>query len=298
MNEAVQILWDLKKGDLACKEQAVKQAAVFALERSYFPEAVPALLELLENEPTAKIAEEAAWALWKFKDPRAIPVLLKKAETGLHLSVREKSIRSLGLLQAGEVLPLLKKILKSCDENPVLKKAAIAALGHFEEREGMAILQKCLKDKNIVIRQEALQSLGRFLRRNPKPFSDAVLKPIRKWVSWRRERAEEVRREALRCLSYSLGDKKRPLFEKSARKDPSSKVRALALSLLSAWPDAATEEIWLKGLEDVAWPVRYAAGELLVKAFRDGRICDKVRTAEAVRKIVKMFPSFAQREII
>ncbi len=184
MNEAANIIHLLKRGDVEQKEEAVKAASLYVYDRSYFPEAFSLLIELLEQEITPKMAEEAAWALWKFKDAKAIPVLLKKAKEAKTIGVREKSIRALGLLESMEALPLLRELALGGLKAPAsLRVAAIAALGHYRDADLISLLSTRLKDKNEGVCKEALASLNRFLRRDPKNFPLKILKKMQRFES-------------------------------------------------------------------------------------------------------------------
>lgn len=179
MSEAAEILYLLKRGNVEQKEEAVKAASLYVYDRSYFPEALPLLMELLEQEPTPKIAEEAAWALWKFKDQKAVPVLLKKAKDAKTVGVREKAIRALGLLEATEALPFLREMAFRKNREPLsLKAAAITALGFFKDNDLIPHLLKQLKNRESLIRKEALNALERFFRRDPKSLSPKEMKKI------------------------------------------------------------------------------------------------------------------------
>ncbi|MDO8527363.1 MAG: HEAT repeat domain-containing protein [Deltaproteobacteria bacterium] len=290
MNEAVEILSDLRRGDSEQKLRAIKQAGRFAFDRSYFPEAIPLLIELLEQEASPKIAAEAAWALWKFKDQRAIPVLLKKAKESCHPSVREKSIRSLGLLEAAEALPFIKEMALSSKTELVLKISAIQALGHFKEPQVVSILEKLLKSTEVSIRLEALCAIQRFLRRDPTLLTQASLKIIRNYACWKKEKSERVRVEALIAFSYAFDSKKRGVIERAALKDPGALVRKTAITLLSQWRDGYTEKMWLNALEDLSWAVRFEAGSMLMQIPQE-KVFDAEKVRLALRKISKIFPS-------
>lgn len=179
MNEAANIIHLLKWGGVEQKEEAVKAASLYVYDRNYFPEALPLLMELLEQEVTPKIAEEAAWALWKFKDPRAVPVLMRKAKEAKTIGVQEKSIRALGLLEASEALPFLRENAFGKNKIPIaLRAAAIMALGFFKDNDLIPPLLKQLKNKDSFIREEALKALDRFFRRDPKSLSSKEIKKI------------------------------------------------------------------------------------------------------------------------
>ncbi|MBI5300257.1 MAG: HEAT repeat domain-containing protein [Deltaproteobacteria bacterium] len=288
LNEAVRILLNLQHTDLEKRNEAIKQAGNFVEERTYFPEAVPLLIKLLEQEKHPKLAEEAAWALWKFKDSRAVPVLFKKAKTSAHLSLRKKSIRALGLLEAPEALPLLCHLVY--DKSYILRGTAIAALGHFKEPKLLSILEGAMEDESSYVRREAIAAFGRFLRRNPKPLTVSLSKKITRFLAQKNEKDPSVRLEALKTLSYLEEKSVRKRLRKSSEQDPSAFVREGALALLQHWEDAQSETALIEGLQDRDWSVRFASADLLIQRISRKIIFNRIPVLLALHKIANIFP--------
>lgn len=261
MTEAAEIIHLLKRGSTEQKEEAVKAASLYIYDRNYFPEALPLLVELLEQEITPKIAEEAAWALWKFKDSKAIPVLLKKAREAKTVGVREKAIRALGLLEATEALGFLRELAFVNKKEPIfLKASAIAALGYYKDADLIPSLLKLSRHRSIVLRKEALQALGRFLRRDPKVIGKKELKKIKL--------RDDVRIEALVTLSYSRQEWVKKVLLKALLKDPLVNVRAKSLELLAEWSFEENKNLLIQCCQDKDWKVRFVAAHFLKKSLK------------------------------
>lgn len=233
MEYAAQIVQDLKYGSRQQKFLAIQKAQSYVLNYSYFPEAVPLLLKLLGQEEYPQLAAQAAWALWKFKDERATPLLLQKALESKHTIVREKALRSLGLLEVKEALSLFRKIVSRRKEfTPKEQAAAIFALGFFKERQDLKSLKRQLRSAYPQVRQETILALLRFFRSDPKSLSFFVRRRIIKTASWRREPSEDVRLEALHALCFINPKKAKRLLIRAYLKNPSERVRQRSLFLL------------------------------------------------------------------
>lgn len=288
LDEAVKILLSLQHVDLERRREAVKEAGVFAEERAYFPEAVPLLIRLADQEKNPKLAEEAAWALWKFGDRRAIPVLLKKAKTSGHLPLRKKAIRALGLLAFDESLPLLRRLVR--DSSFIVRGTAVAALGHFREPKLLPVLEGAMRDESSYVRREAIGALGRFLRRNPKHLNPSLLRKIIRFLPPKNEADPSVRLEALKTLSYLEGKSVRKRLHKAALHDVSAFVREGALALMQHWEDTLSEQALIDGLQDKDWSVRFASAGLLIQRSSQKSIFNRIPMLLALHKIANTFP--------
>ena len=87
LKQAVQIIQHLKSEDYARKADAIWQAGFYVERYGYFPEAVPLLLPLLEQQEDPALATEAAWALLKFEE--TVPLVLQKTKKSPHARLRD-----------------------------------------------------------------------------------------------------------------------------------------------------------------------------------------------------------------
>lgn len=292
MQQAIQIIRQLKEGNLAQKMAAIKEAGDFVEDRSYFPEAVPLLLKFLNQELHPQLAMEAAWTLWKFKDKRAVPLLLQKAKQGKHIGVREKAIRSLGLLEAKEAIVFFRSLIGSNGHRlPQEQAAAIFALGCFKEKKDLKIFKRSLKHPYPVCRQEALLTLLRFFRENPMAPSFFTKRKILAMTSSWLEKCDEVRAEALSVTTCLDRKKAYRFLVKACLKDPSELVRAKGFVLLKDWIHVETEQLALRGMSDVSWQVRSAACRWLEAAVSQNKVWDREKVTASLEVAHEIFPS-------
>ena len=141
----------------------VRVAAAEALGRIGRP-AVPALISSLNNGNPVYL-QAAVEALAHVGEP-AVPELIKALEDGKRpLLARQHAARALGRIgnDKGKVLPALLKRLE--DESPLIRIAAIEALGNLGSRAGAATanLIKVIddRDEEILVREYAITAVAR-----------------------------------------------------------------------------------------------------------------------------------------
>lgn len=292
MQQAVQIIQDLRNGDPNQKIRAVKAAGAYVKAHSYFPEAVPLLIQLLNQDQFSRLAEEAAWALWKFKDKRAIPHLLKKAQGSPFPLIREKAIRALGLLTAKEALSFFREKLTANPFASAREKAAVVfALGFLKDPGDLKIVKKFLTHPSPLLRQETLWTLLRFYRQNAKHLSFFVIRKLFRMCRPFFESSAEVRSVALQVLCLIKPQVGRKRLEKACLKDPSEWVRAKSFALLKDWICLETEQGSLRGMKDLSWKVRSAAYRLLTLAVSQNRVWEREKVMASLEVAHEIFPS-------
>lgn len=297
MEEAVQIILQLREGDVSQKMLAIQAAGIYVERRSYFPEALPLLLKFLEQEQHSGLAAEAAWNLWKFKEPQAVPLLLKKARESKFVGVREKALRALGLLTAKTALPLLHEIVSGNGHfTPQEHAAAIFALGFFKETRHFKILRRALGHRFPEVRQEAIASFVRFCREDPANFLSFLRRKIACRTSPWFEKCGSVRAEALSGIVWLDPERARRIVTKACLKDPSDLVRAKSFALLKDWIGLETEQLALLGLQDISWKVRAAAYRLLRQAIAENKVWDRVKVSEALAVAKEVLPRYLRSE--
>lgn len=94
LSQAAQIIYQLREGDVAQKIAAVKEAALYVEDCSYFPEAIPFLLNFLGQKKYPELAEVSASALAKFRDERIVPALITNLNS-FHPVIRRSAISAL-----------------------------------------------------------------------------------------------------------------------------------------------------------------------------------------------------------
>jgi HEAT repeat protein len=122
--------------------------------------AVPAGVELvpLLHDPEPFVAEQAAWALGE--RPATAPTVNALAITaGAHDDplVREAAVAALGALGHRDGLPA---VLAATSDKPAVRRRAVLALASFEGPEVDAALRRALGDRDRQVRQAAEDLLG------------------------------------------------------------------------------------------------------------------------------------------
>jgi HEAT repeat protein len=118
------------------------------------------LLDLL-GDADAAVAEAAAWALGELGldgvGPETVGLLSEVARSHDDPLVREAAVAALGALgdPAG-----LEAVLAACDDKPAIRRRAVLALAAFEGPDVDAALQAALADKDWQTRQAAEDLLG------------------------------------------------------------------------------------------------------------------------------------------
>jgi HEAT repeat protein len=111
------------------------------------------LLALL-GDPDAWVAEAAAFAIGEHPrpTPRAIDALRTAASGHEDPLVREAAVAALGAIGDPSTLPV---VLAACDDKPAIRRRAVLALAAFDGEEVEARLRAALEDNDWQTRQAA-----------------------------------------------------------------------------------------------------------------------------------------------
>jgi len=126
---------------LASDDAEVKLAALIGLEESEDYRLIPALIRLLDNDPSGSVRQAAAGALGRF-------ALL--AETG-------KIVRRHG----EEVFSALVKVVTNAGEEAAVRARALQAVAAFTAPEVEGLIERAYTEDNIVLRAGAVAAMGR-----------------------------------------------------------------------------------------------------------------------------------------
>lgn len=111
---------------------------------------------LSDSETT--VVETAAWAVGEQETARHVPTLVRLATDADDPLVREAAVAALGAIGADDGLPA---ILAACADKPAVRRRAVLALAPFEGPEVDAALQAALEDRDWQVRQAAEDVLPR-----------------------------------------------------------------------------------------------------------------------------------------
>lgn len=139
-------------GDAAA---AVRRRAV---ELAATTTAVPlAGLMVLAADADDLVAEAACWALGEREDADAVPVLARLVASHRDPLVREAAVAALGAIGDPRGLP---SVLAATEDKPAVRRRAVLALAPFDGPEVEAALQRALLDRDWQVRQAAEDLLG------------------------------------------------------------------------------------------------------------------------------------------
>lgn len=249
--QARQALEDL----LDHREPSVRRLAAEALGDLGDLEAVPALVAALDHRD-ATTAAAAARGLGRLGDPAALEPILNRLHHPNAL-VRHELVcagQALGPVPQERLLAMLE------DPDPMRRSSAAQWLGASDEPRVVARLEACLGDPDVQVRRAGIESMARWLRRDPditRALTDAL-----------RDGTPDVRAAAARVLEAGPLEVGPPLLQ-AALEDGNLWTRIYACRSLArlAGPDAVEG---LKRLAaDPAPPVRAVAAEALGRAGRE-----------------------------
>lgn len=117
-----------------------------------------ALVTLLRDDD-AWVAEAAAYAIGEHPRPAraAVHALTDAAAHHIDPLVREAAVAALGARGEAETLPV---VLAACDDKPAIRRRAVLALAAFDGHEVEARLRAALDDRDWQVRQAAEDLLG------------------------------------------------------------------------------------------------------------------------------------------
>ncbi len=142
----------------------VRFEVVKLLGRIKDPSAVPVLIKALAD-PSANVAQAAAWSLGELRAPEALPALLNYTQDASK-GMRAQVLRSLGTCHSYEREPGLsdsahKAIFKALrDPESDIKIKALLGLHEFGYRDATEEIIRMSRDPSAEVRHVAVQALG------------------------------------------------------------------------------------------------------------------------------------------
>jgi HEAT repeat protein len=122
----------------------------------------------------------------------------------------------------GRETPMALRALASSTREPVgLRRAALSALGHFDEPATRDVLSRLTRDAEPVVRKAAVETLG-FLTRGRAEAAVVALQ----------DDAPVVRRAAIRAVARAAGTEARVALERRWVTEPDAETRALLAQAL------------------------------------------------------------------
>ncbi len=216
-------------------EAEVKRRAVIALGRMQDPQAVPTLVDLLNNS-NATVRVETAFALGQLADPTATKMILKHLHHEKDLEVRLTLLEALSKTAKDSLLPAID-----------------------------STLSRQLEDDIPIVRAETALEMARLAQRNlkNKDWGEKLSRLLE-------NKAEEVRWRAAYAL-VRLADPATAPALRTALRDRSSRVRMQAGRALGALRDVgAWDGLAQAAHADEDWRVRVNAAAALGQIDRPG----------------------------
>ena len=129
-----------------------------ALNRNGGKSALSILIRYIEVE-SGQFRELALKALRKLKIPESAPVF-RRLLNDFQPSIRRQSVEQLAVLKVEAVVPRLREMLKK-DTDESVRSACAKALGEFQDKASLSLLEEALED-HPVVRLQAVIAIGRF----------------------------------------------------------------------------------------------------------------------------------------
>lgn len=144
---------DVLVGALADESTAVRRRAVTLAARRAHVDLAGALAD-----PDPVVVETAAWAVGEQEAGIHVPTLIALATGSAEPLVREAAVAALGAIGDERGLPA---ILAACADKPAVRRRAVLALAPFDGPEVDAALRAALDDRDWQVRQAAEDVLPR-----------------------------------------------------------------------------------------------------------------------------------------
>jgi HEAT repeat protein len=234
---------------LASENPELRRQGINTLDRvaRFDPEARAAIRELLKD-PSARVREQAAQKLMDLRDKESAPEM-KALLADTDARTRRRAVQALGAMEARDAARDIGRTLVS-DTDDQVRQTAADVLGRLRSRDAEESLVEALKDKNEMVRGEAIASLGEIGATSAAPQLRALydqdpgehrvrlalaLKGIGDEAPFRQEvgrlsdlalssTEERTRLQAIRDLAVLARDSSQEVFSQ-ALKDPSPTVR-------------------------------------------------------------------------
>ncbi len=289
-------LLKLRTGNRSERISAARELGDVALaEGRRVPEAVVPLCVALKSDADPAVRQEAAWSLWKLSDDRAHRPLMAALVGDKSSRVREKAARALGLMGVEDAAPIMMDLLSLGKHIPGRLRAALAAsLGFIAEEEALPLLIEAADDPEPAVRQEAVQSLGRYLVDFDGSVTDRAFSRLSRFVQARTESCPAIRQAAIKALRMSPQGRANEAVARAAVADTDPAVRELAAETLLLWNSAASEAALVEMLSDDVWSVRKSAARSLARFVRRHGVHSSASACEALYRMTRMFPSASQ----
>lgn len=231
----------------------IRASTIIEMGRTGNRDAIKSIIEVLENrEEVDWLRGCAAIALGRLSDEAVIPPLISALEDD-NVIVSRAVISALGDAKSLPAIPHLKKILENKDKEE-LHAITITVLGEIGGLEIIPTLLQALESSNDLVRIRAALALGE-LR------TDQAVSHFLKIL--------EDGNESLRAIAASslglIGDKRAVIPLISALDDEAGTVRAIAASSLGCLADRTAMSHLEKALDDSSVAVRKQAAAALSK---------------------------------
>jgi HEAT repeat protein len=239
--------------DLNNPDPGIRASSIIALGKTEDKNAAVHLTRILKNKNEIDwLRGCAAIALSRIPGEESIPPLIEALQDE-NLLVSRAAILALGDLKYQPAIPYLEEILQSQDKKE-LHAAAITILGTISGREAAQVLLQALENPDNRVKRNAALALGEL----------HIEKAVIPLMNLMKEDDECLRAIAASSLGL-IGDKQAVEALIIALSDISENVRTIAASSLGYLGDSKSIPLLEKALQDENKSVRETAGAALLK---------------------------------
>ncbi|MEQ8764754.1 MAG: HEAT repeat domain-containing protein [Planctomycetota bacterium] len=266
------VIEDIKKG-LTDSNSSVRESAALGLGILGQPDAIPALIELMNDSQEARRLLKsssvenrtrafASIGLGLINDKQAIPDLLKIVENAGSYSNNDvpiAAIQALGLIGDPSAVPMLTKVLENAKLNDFIVSAVPIALGKIGDQSVVPMLEKFIKNEKVndLVRWSAIIGYSRLLKGSENEDAIKLLTILMK------DGNPQTRNFATMGVAYIGGDKARTTLLSAYRGARAEQMPWISMSLAVF--------SWNKDRDDtIVESVRRAFQEQKNPSFRSG----------------------------
>jgi len=225
-------------------EKEIKTGAAMSLGQIGGPQALEALRTSLENDEDEAVRASAAWGLGHIGSAQAVEALATTLRSDKYRWVRASAAISLGQIGGVRAIEALTDALKDKDENEIVWRMAIQALGRIWNLYHL----RHLGDETPAIRQRAAIALG-------QSRDERTIEPLKATL---RAQDQAVRRSAISALGWIWR-----LSQLVRLGDDEATLRQEAATALGQLGDTRAVEPLIATLRDEDITVRLAATQAL-----------------------------------
>ena len=156
------------------------------------PQAVPSLIDRLQNDSNASIRSGCARALGQIDDPQAVPSLIDRLQNDSNAIIRSGCARALGQIGDSQAISILIDRLQN-DSHSRVRIECAKALGQIGDAQAVSVLIIAQKDTGRVVEDSVAESATKALE---KIGTAEALEAVAEWRKQEKERKTQQKSQS------------------------------------------------------------------------------------------------------